>query len=399
MPNSIQKGLLVSITVLALAIILPSILPRLSLLTKHLVHPRKMSTTTPYAHELRIARLAVQRAATLTRAVYISSAKGTQEKADHSPVTIGDFGAQALIIKALRSAFPADAIVAEEEADDLRADAALRDAVWKYVADTRSESDEELGGRVADAGEMMDLIDGGGAQGGRVGRVWTLDPIDGTKGFLRGGQYAIALALLVDGRVQVGVLGCPNLPVDDTVRLNAQIGHDQSGVGNDVGVIVSAVRGQGARSVSIAEAAVSDGREIRMRHVANLKEASFCESVEAAHSNQSQQGRIAATLGITHEPVRMDSQAKYASIARGAGDIYLRLPAKAGYQEKIWDHAGGDLIVCEAGGKCTDVDGKERDFGLGRTLGENKGLVCAATSIHDQVLEAVRKVLKEDGKL
>ena len=42
---------------------------------------------------------------------------------------------------------------------------------------------------------------------------WTLDPIDGTKGFLRGEQYAVCLALVVDSRVELGVLGCPNLPV------------------------------------------------------------------------------------------------------------------------------------------------------------------------------------------
>jgi 3'-phosphoadenosine 5'-phosphosulfate (PAPS) 3'-phosphatase len=42
--------------------------------------------------------------------------------------------------------------------------------------------------------------------------MWTLDPIDGTKGFLRGWQYAVCLALLVDARVELGVIGCPNLP-------------------------------------------------------------------------------------------------------------------------------------------------------------------------------------------
>src|ERR1700742_1559565 len=44
--------------------------------------------------------------------------------------------------------------------------------------------------------------------------MWTLDPIGGTKGFLRGEQYAVCLALIVDKRVQLGVIGCPNLPLD-----------------------------------------------------------------------------------------------------------------------------------------------------------------------------------------
>jgi 3'(2'), 5'-bisphosphate nucleotidase len=40
--------------------------------------------------------------------------------------------------------------------------------------------------------------------------MWTLDLIDGTKWFLRGGQYAVCLALLIDAQVELGVIGCPN---------------------------------------------------------------------------------------------------------------------------------------------------------------------------------------------
>ena len=59
-------------------------------------------------------------------------------------------------------------------------------------------------------------------------RFWTLDPIDGTKGFLRGGQYAVCLALIVDGDVKLGVIGCPNLPVDNSEPLSTNIGSQQS---------------------------------------------------------------------------------------------------------------------------------------------------------------------------
>ena len=47
----------------------------------------------------------------------------------------------------------------------------------------------------------------------RASRFWTYDPIDGTKGFLRGDQYVSALALIEDGRVMVGALGCPELKI------------------------------------------------------------------------------------------------------------------------------------------------------------------------------------------
>jgi 3'(2'), 5'-bisphosphate nucleotidase len=89
----------------------------------------------------------------------------------------------------------------------------------------------------------------------------------------------------------------------------------------------------------------------------------------------------------------MDSQAKYGSIARGAGDIYLRLPVSATYQEKIWDHAAGDLIVREAGGQVTDIRGNRLDFSIGRTLANNKGVVAAPKAVHGKVLEAVQEVL------
>lgn len=68
--------------------------------------------------------------------------------------------------------------------------------------------------------------------------IWALDPIDGTAGFLRGAQYAVCLALMVDGKVVVGVLGCPNLPVDP------------SNPSGEKGVLLSAVRGGGATIVT-----------------------------------------------------------------------------------------------------------------------------------------------------
>ena len=73
---------------------------------------------------------------------------------------------------------------------------------------------------------MLQVIDEGNSAGGATGRIWALDPIDGTKGFLRGGQYAVCLALIEDGDVKVGVLGCPNLPIDDSAPLSADVGEE-----------------------------------------------------------------------------------------------------------------------------------------------------------------------------
>ena len=348
-----------------------------------------------YEKELDIALLAVQRATLLTKSVYSSHTKGTLSKSDSSPVTIGDFGAQALIISSILSAFPDDEIVGEEDADDLRKDSSLRDLVWDLVQAARlndTAAEEKIGGPIKSVEDMLTAIDSGRSQGGRKGRVWALDPIDGTKGFLRGGQYAVCLGLLVDGVPTVGVIGCPNLPVDDKAPLDSSIGADADS-NEGKGVLFAAVRGEGATSRPLGLGALNEGNIIKMKDVEDISQATFCESVEAGHSSHGDNAAIAQKLGITKESVRMDSQAKYGSIARGAGDLYLRLPVSATYQEKIWDHAAGVVIVEEAGGQVSDAWGKPLDFGIGRTLKDNKGVVAAPKAVFPQVIEVVKEVL------
>jgi 3'(2'), 5'-bisphosphate nucleotidase len=348
-----------------------------------------------YSKELEVAQLAVQRATLLTKKVFHEKAKGTISKDDASPVTIGDFGAQALIIHAIKKNFPDDEIVGEEEASSLRENRKLRDQIWALVDGTTlsdSNAEKVLGGPVESIDAMLDAIDAGNSAGGSKGRIWALDPIDGTKGFLRGGQYAVCLALMVDGDVKVGVLGCPNLPIDDSAPLTAESGVDQTDA-EGKGVLFAAVSGQGATSRPLGTAGLGKSQAIQMKPIKDITQATFCESVEAGHSSHGDQHAIATKLDIVKPSVRMDSQAKYGSIARGAGDIYLRLPVNANYQEKIWDHAAGDLIVREAGGQVTDTLGRRLDFSKGRTLAENKGVVAAPAAVHASVLEVVKEVL------
>src|SRR6185437_2044577 len=100
----------------------------------------------------------------------------------------------------------------------------------------------------------------------------------------------------------------------------------------------------------------------------------------------------------TAAPVRMDSQAKYATVARGFADAYLRLPVKTGYFEKIWDHAGGVCVVEEAGGKVTDVCGKPLDFTRGQELNLNRGVIVTNGTLHDSIVAAVQGVLASTPK-
>ncbi|KAK2782800.1 hypothetical protein FQN52_000623 [Onygenales sp. PD_12] len=371
--------------------------PRLSLFSGHILSPKQFTTSAnmSYQQELYIAELAVQRATLLTQKVFNEKAKGTLSKDDKSPVTKGDFGAQALIIQAIRKNFPNDEIVAEEEAAALREDKPLSNEIWGLVKDIKlsdGESDNILGGPLSSEEAMLDILDQGKSAGGPKGRIWALDPIDGTKGFLRGGQYAVCLGLIVDGDVKVGVIGCPNLPVSDSAPIPVDLASAQPGE-NGSGMLFSTVLGQGATSRPLSDGKLLDSKPISMRPVPDISQASFCEGVEAAHSSQDDNAAVAKLLGITAPSVRLDSQAKYCSVARGAGDIYLRLPVRKDYQEKIWDHAAGDLLVREAGGMVSDINGNRLNFGIGRTLAQNSGVVAAPKAIHSQVIDAVQKVL------
>lgn len=317
------------------------------------------------ARELEVAVRAVREAAVLTRAVQDEIAPGVLEKKDRSPVTVADFGSQALVCRAVSDAFGDDPIVGEEDSRSLR-EPGNRELAEKLTGEVRRLR------RGAEPEEILSWIDRGGARKTSE-RFWTLDPIDGTKGFLRKEQYAISLALLVDGRLSVAALACPRLPW----KLDG---------GGPEGVVMSAARGQGA---FVEPLEGGDRVRLKVSDVGDPRRIRFCESVEKAHSSHGDAARIAERLEIEADPVRIDSQAKYAVVARGQGEAYLRLPKSAEYREKIWDHAGGALVVEEAGGRVSDIRGRPLDFSLGATLDGNRGVIVTNGAVHDAVLEAI----------
>jgi 3'(2'), 5'-bisphosphate nucleotidase len=314
--------------------------------------------------ELATAVAAVRSAARACRAVQERLVRSdTLQKGDKSPVTVADFASQAIICAELERALPRDPVVGEEDADTLRHEGPLLAAVVERVAEQRDAVSTE---------QVLAWIDRGTA-GAHSPRYWTLDPIDGTKGFLRREQYAIALALIEHGRVEIGVLGCPNLPLD-----------------GELGALFTAVRGGPTQMQSLWDPDAK-ARAVRVAALARAEEARFCESVESGHSDQDESARIAEDLGIKSEPFRIDSQCKYAAVARNDASIYLRLPTRADYREKIWDHAAGSLVVECAGGRVTDADGAPLDFTCGATLAKNRGIVATCGTIHDEVMAAVRR--------
>ncbi len=288
-------------------------------------------------------------------------------KSDRSPVTIADYGSQAIICKLIRERFPRDTIVAEENSEELRRPDRSRilEQVREYVDAFVSTSSSE---------EVCSWIDF--SSNATTDRFWALDPIDGTKGFLRGDQYAIALALIEKGMVKLGILACPNLYADVTQ------------LSGEKGCLFVAIKGKGSVQMDrngMSQCTISVSRE------KNPSEAVVTESVEPDHADHLAHQRLAERLYITRPSLKMDSQAKYGIVARGEATLYLRVPSPSepGYQENIWDHAAGTIIAEEAGGKVTDILGKALDFSCGVKMVKNHGVVVSNGILHDVVLKVL----------
>jgi 3'(2'), 5'-bisphosphate nucleotidase len=325
-----------------------------------------------YEKESQVAVEAVLKASKLCQAVQSAHLAEPIAKEDGSPVTVADFGAQAVVSAYLKEAFPNDALVSEEDARLLRQGehAEFKDTMLHFVKTLCAHLDES---------HVLEAIDRGAAPGGPQRRFWTLDPLDGTKGFLRGDQYAVALALLEEGEVRLGALGCPNLPF----RIEDPEGPR--------GCVFLAVKGEGATMRGLED---PHTKSIEVAEVNRASKARFCESFESSHSSHGESAQIAEILGTRKPPLRMDSQCKYGLLARGDVSIYLRLPTRRNYVETLWDHAAGTMVVQEAGGVVTDLQGRPLDFSVGRKLERNRGIVATNGKLHRQVLQAVQQVLQ-----
>ena len=294
---------------------------------------------------------------------------GSMEKAGREPVTIADYGAQAIVMQHIASVFASDGSLAEEKGSDF----------------SRLTSDEQqlritrhvggLLGRDVTAEDIKGWLDTGRDKDSA--RRWVVDPIDGTKGFIRGDQFAVAVALVVDGEPVVGALACPLLP----------FGHN--GASEARGIVAVAVKGQGAT----LEPLIGEGPAVPMQVSDRIETVSarIVESVETGHTDHDVSAAILETAGVGGQTVRMDSQAKYAAVADGRAEIYIRLQ-RDNYRERVWDHAAGAIIVQEAGGIVTDLDGKPLDFSLGQTLEANRGILATGSQpIHDALLVAIKQ--------
>ena len=327
--------------------------------------------------DLSIALAAARAAARAVQALgdpQLFAAGSVIDKGVAGPATVADIASQVAATITLRNAYGDSVrIVAEESLEEV--EALGGDSLLALVASA-----------VCAAGIDCDVATAraalaGSADHGGTGTFWAIDPLDGTKGYLRGGQFAIAIALVVDGQPTVGVLGLP--------RLSA-VGNGTDPVTGGAGVLAAAVTGSGAAQTPIDHWAPARIAAYQWSMGDPLR---LAGSVERGHSASESLESLAAALG-TVEPVRVDSQAKYALVARGDADAYLRLSPTPDYRECLWDHAAGALVAIEAGCIVTDSRGIPMDFSTGRRLTQSQGVICAPPRLHAELVAALAPLVR-----
>ncbi|KAK3905379.1 hypothetical protein C8A05DRAFT_41654 [Staphylotrichum tortipilum] len=359
--------------------------------------------SSPYRRELETAIQVAQTAAHISREVLAAAqadvAPGSFDlvKDDLSPVTVADFAIQALLTRALSEAFPGDGFIGEESADELRQNPALLSRVLGVL--TRCAGDSV---QFRDADDLCQVIDSCAtlSPGAGPGRIWVFDPIDGTKTFIRGEQYAINIALLEAGRQVMSVVACPLLSMNAASPVT-----DASVDPTGKGCILYAVRGFGAYARPLyvgpgediqpprrlprhADAATSPGD---LRSVTCW--ALLDSGVDVVHKG------VAERLHVPFPGCDLLGWVpRWVVLALGAGNMTVWVYKKRSRLAKIWDHAGAMLLFEEVGGMITDVDGRDIDLAAGRKLEANFGFVAAPRSIHHIVLRAVHDTLRETGK-
>lgn len=354
----------------------------------------------PYARELRVAADALRQAALLAQSIIDESDKGVVQKTDQdklvSPVTAADFAVQALLSATVRAHFPDDGLVGEEGADELRESPALMDKVWGLVqgVEDRAAGGERLWRVPRDREEMCALMDACGKGQPGVGRMWVFDPIDGTRGFMRGELYAVNMALLEDGNQILSAVAAPGLDPDVSgCILNETV--DPTGRGS----LLFAVRGHGAYIRPLhtddaprrlrpqpAEPTMEDLRLVTSTTTGGSCSLPFHEAV-------------AASLGVTYPGCDLLPWViRWAALAMGLGNTTVWVYDSTSRRGKVWDHAGAMLLFEETGGKISDVLGREIDFRAGRRMVGNFGFVAGPEGVHGEVLARVRGVMREFGR-
>jgi len=280
-------------------------------------------TATDYQHEIEVAtELARTAGAVLLR--HYNSPFLVEQKInalqETEEVTAADREANELIVDRLRKEFPGDGILAEESTD----------------TEHRLEKD----------------------------RVWLIDPMDGTKNFIRrDGDFAVQIGLSVNGQSVVGTVYQP-------VRE----------------VLYRAVRGGG----SWIEAKTEPARRMSVSRRTNPNEMVLASS--RSHRSPRME-RVVSTFHFKDEVRRGSVGVKIGLITEQQADLYLHLSPST----KQWDTCGPEIILQEAGGRLTDLFGQPLRYN-GIRIDNRNGIVATNGAAHDMVIERLEPLLREFGR-
>lgn len=281
------------------------------------------------------------------------------KKPDGSFVTPADYGVQFLIYSLLNKHCPEIPCVGEE---------------------TLTEQDEHKLPHICDFLKPIypnispdDLILNLTKKASISDQFWLLDPIDGTEGFIKKKQFAVALALIQHGNPLIAIMGCPHTP------------HSFK--------LYSAARGMGATVRYDKEAPhILKPRSAR-NHI-------FCEATLAAKNQQHQTTYLLSHLlqkssGERLRIHRAESQYKYAMVAEGSADFFVRYPYVSS-KAKIWDHAPGAFLVEESGGVVSDLLGHPLNYTNHEFL-QNHPVILASRDpdTHERTLKALHELIKQ----
>ncbi len=265
-------------------------------------------------------------------------------KSDQSPVTLADFASQLYIISKLKQYFPNDEIIAEEENFEF-IDLKAENLIKRCFNELNFEKLKII----------KEII---GFKGKSSERQWTIDPIDGTKGYQKGLSYAVGIGFMVKSTPRVCAIAVPNY----NEKLLA---------------IFSAEENQGAQ----ASYDDKDFKLIRVNQNEVIQNIRLCHSL---HYDQPWVLNFAKKIGIKHF-IQIDSMAKFCMVAEGTADLYIK-PLDENHSF-TWDFMPGDLIVREAGGEVTDLNGAPLKFNNKMCLWTAPGIIASNGILQKKILE------------
>jgi 3'(2'), 5'-bisphosphate nucleotidase len=317
---------------------------------------------------------AVRQALILCRRVQLKSIlsldKFSKDRQDTEPVTIADYGSQALIGRALRQHFPNDGVVSEEAGSQF----------LELTSDVQKAEILNLLTTLLDVNvtqdDLITWLDAGTGQTSE--RVWVIDPIDGTKGFINLRHYAVGVGIVENGKPVGAIMGTP-IYDDDA--------HD-----DNYGALFYIDNGKAYRQTV-------DRREPEAIQVSDrMTNVRVVQSFEKKHASKDRMANVREKAGLADAQVEeLDSMVKYAMVAAGDAEVYMRLPnLDSTHPHMAWDHAAGVALVLAAGGMATDVDGSPLDFSHGKIL-PNRGMLISNGKFHDKLVEATQRLLEEEA--